>query len=699
MGPASNKVQPVERSETSVWSASLSWAALPALLLTFIHHGRYNLYFTGSSWGGSTLAIALRAVGILKARAQRVELTSHGERVDDPQSPRFLVQSWMPNEFTDQFFATHRRLIEEFAYPDSRVRQDRVLTSLRKSVAETVHQLLHFLEFARYWHGIKGTHSTRLVILSPHAVLANLIPAGWAGEDVEFVCPWTQQHSLLLRLGRGVLKCLTDSTRWRRSPSDSPASIGAVAVWGLDRTVLDDLFWWWESEIPADRVVLYFDRADFPANREVVAQAEELGIRCVVLNRRAVGDSPHLLWRAAPGPVVSLGRAWRNLRAVAWGAPRGPAGRWLACRTLDMLRRSDQMEDFLVDFNVRGLFHYQDTDLDPLSLACDAAGSARIGVHWSHYGWPHVANARLSQVYFAWGKHYAGIMDVDGSCPDNLLLSGCIIRGAYPGGADPGEAKRHRASVTTGGATRVLALFDQSLPCEGFYEFFLKRTIEDSRWGLLIKPKGQDDLPWVRQYLPKLQSLYEQAAATGRVQMLDHAKVSTPQAAAAADFAVAVDINSAAVISALAGHPSIHLDYVRLHASPMPDWAKLYHAGPDRLVFDDPEKLWRALNEYFDEPGSNADLGVADEAVLREIDPFRDGKTGKRIGRFLCWYLEGLDSGLDRDQALGDASRRYGSEWGQETVVRRPDAIPITAAVQATLPPDQNLSKATKGNG
>ena len=226
-------------------------------------------------------------------------------------------------------------------------------------------------------------------------------------------------------------------------------------------------------------------------------------------------------------------------------------------------------------------------------------------------------------------------------------------------------------------------MFDNILPCEGFYEYFLRKIIEDPRWGLLIKPRSYDHLPWVRQRLPDLQALYEQAVATGRVQMLNHAKVSPPEAAAAADFAVSVDLNSAGVISALAGHPSIHLDYVRLHASPLSDWATLYNSGPDRIVFDDPEKLWQALNNYFDRPGTNPDLGVVDEGLLREIDPFRDGKAGQRIGQFLRWYLEGLDSGLDRDQALSDASRRYGSEWGQGNVVQRTATTPVPAAVQA----------------
>ena len=161
--------------------------------------------------------------------------------------------------------------------------------------------------------------------------------------------------------------------------------------------------------------------------------------------------------------------------------------------------------------------------------------------------------------------------------------------------------------------------------------------------------------------------------------------LSPAAAAVAADFPAAVDINSGAVVSALAGCRSIHLDYVRLQDSPLSNWAKLYKAGADRLVFNDPTKLWDSLNRYFDEPGWNPTLGVADDTVLDEIDPFRDGGAGQRIGEYLRWYLQGLDDGLDLDLALGQADRRYANKWGNAMVVRGLTDDSAKAAYTATV--------------
>jgi len=157
--------------------------------------------------------------------------------------------------------------------------------------------------------------------------------------------------------------------------------------------------------------------------------------------------------------------------------------------------------------------------------------------------------------------------------------------------------------------------------------------------------------------------------------MLD-SRLSPGEAAVAADFCVGVDLNSATVIAALAGHRAIHLDYLRVHASPFSEWATFHHAGPDRLVFDDPEVLWDSLNRYFDQPGSEPGLGVTDDKLLQEIDAFRDGRAGERIGQYLQWYLEGLDQGKERDIALTEANHRYAEKWGREAWIGGLTSVP-----------------------
>jgi hypothetical protein len=578
------------------------------------------------------------------------------------------------NQFTLLFFDTHKETLERFTYPDKSVRPDRVLANLRKSAAQTAYDLLTFLDFARYYHRSQGQIPQRLVVVSSSAVLANTIPAGWAGENVDFIVPWSRQESLLLRLVRSIARGLAGSLRPRRSPSGAQASVAVEAAWRLDpKARLNALFWWWDSDIPPERVVHFIVRDNLLLQSERLAQAEELGIRNVVLNPNAVGDSPHLLWRPSPGAALSITRVLRTVKTLAWGVRKGRVARWQACRITNMLHQSEYFTDFLKAFNIRAVLEQQDSGMDYVSIACDAAGAARIGYHWSHVDWPIAYHERLHQVYFAWGSHHVRVMEAAGSCVDHVLLSGCIVRGAHPDSDALVDQQAQRKTLTDHGASRVIALFDRTLAAEEFYEFFLRKVIEDPRWGLLIKPKNLQ-LPWDKQPLPELKKLYEQASSTGRVILLDRL-LSPADAAAVADFAVGIDISSATVVAGLGGNRAIHLDYIDHQNSPFSEWADISNAGQGSLVFNDPELLWASLNRYFDEPDSSnrlglSSLGLMEDPLLSSIDPFRDGQSGKRVGQYIEWYLEALDQGLERDAALAQANLRFATEWGEKSVIK-----------------------------
>ena len=656
----------------SVWTDDLGWHTLPALVAVFIRHGRFSLRFTKSARSGNLLATILRVMGLLVSSPERVQLTRHGEHFDDPESAVYRLFGRV-NDFTSGFVTDQDKLLADLRCQDPRARPDRVASSLGGEIGQSTYDLLGFLEFIRYWHKSNEIPLGQLVILSPSSILAHKITPGWAGEeDVEFHYIWSPRNSLILQAGRVCWHFLPMCLRRRRDAVPSPSMIATELAWGLDRSArLNDLFWWWDSGIPANRVLLVFDRADAVASRDVVNLAGQLGIKCVVKHPRAAGDSPHLVWRASPGPAISFRRLMRGLGLFLWGVGRGRSRQWAATRLMSMLIHSSSHEDLFNDFNVRAVFHHHEAGQDDVSLACDLAGAARIGIHWSHIQFPAANLPRLHQVYFAWGQHHASILEASDSRADQILISGCIVNGAS---LDPNYSSGRPTpsfSMDSSGVTRVLALFDQGSPLGNFYEFFLRRVLDDPRWGLLIKPKNiSKGIPQtLRDHSPHLLDLYGQAVASGRIHILD-SQVSPAEAAATADFSVGPSNLSAAVVAALAGNRVIHLDYPRLHSSPLAKWAKLYRAGPEQIVFDDPERLWESLNRHFDEPGSEPNLGQASKEVLGDIDPFRDGLAGSRIGEYLRWYLDGLDGGLERDSALEQASDRYAGKWGSDMVVR-----------------------------
>jgi hypothetical protein len=653
----------------SVWAADLSWGSLPGILRLYLRCGPFPLRFTKISQSFSYFVRTLTALHLLKTESGFVNYIGHGEHVDAPDSEAFQIQA-LKNQFADLFSKKYAPLLSAAPYPDSRAAPARVFANLKMAAATHIYELLEFVAFARYWHRSQGVAPGTLVILSHHAILANTVPAGWAGPDVRFMNSRSKKQSLFGRLGLQLWVFVCQAWRRKRPAPSGPFKVASTAhFYGLDRTAaINDLHWWWQSGISADRLIFCFDHPYRTATQKIVRQAEALGVRCVVLRRNCAGDCPNLLWKPAPGPWTATVRFWWAVKTILWGAGRSGVRRWITCRMLDMLNMSQRLEDFMQEFNVRVFFHYQDDTIDYVSLACDAVGGIRIGDEWSHHHWPSASQLRLHHLYFAWGPYYATVLKLIGSCVDHLLLSGCTIKGSHPAADAPEEVQKAATALRSHGATRILALFDTSLPCADFYRFFLDHLVQDSRWGLLIKSKRPVIPPWVTTYDDEVKRLYEKAVPTGRVVMLP-GNLSPAEVAAGAHISVGVDVNSAIVVAALAGRRAIHLDYVGLHLSPIKEWAMFYRAGPDRLVFDDPNKLWTELNRFYDEPDATRDLGLAGDHVLRHIDPFRDGAASQRIGEYLFWYLGGLDQGLDREAALQEASRRYAKKWGRDKVV------------------------------
>jgi hypothetical protein len=139
------------------------------------------------------------------------------------------------------------------------------------------------------------------------------------------------------------------------------------------------------------------------------------------------------------------------------------------------------------------------------------------------------------------------------------------------------------------------------------------------------------------------------------------------EAAMAADISVGLGLptNSAAIQVALAGLRSVCWDAARHFSHPFYVW------GRERVVFEDLERLFLAIQEYRADPLRHADLGDY-KPVLADIDPYRDGRAAARIGEYLGWLLRALGAGKDRRTAADRANlnfrERYG-DWSVQTLV------------------------------
>ena len=145
---------------------------------------------------------------------------------------------------------------------------------------------------------------------------------------------------------------------------------------------------------------------------------------------------------------------------------------------------------------------------------------------------------------------------------------------------------------------------------------------------------------------------------------------SPADVAVVADFSIGLGTYSAVVVSALSGARVIFLDFERIDQGQCNQPYFILHSlGPNRCVFYDFDSAKQAILDYVNNPESNPALGDT-SSVLDFFDPFRDGKAGQRIGEYMGWYLEGLDKGLSRDDALCISTEKYADKWGEDKVLR-----------------------------
>ena len=140
------------------------------------------------------------------------------------------------------------------------------------------------------------------------------------------------------------------------------------------------------------------------------------------------------------------------------------------------------------------------------------------------------------------------------------------------------------------------------------------------------------------------------------------------------DIAVVLGISSAGILCALRGARTVFWDPSGARKGPLSQWIHRFGWDNEKIVFERMDELIPAVEEYLRSASASSELGDF-TSRLDEIDSFRDGKTGLRVGRFVRWFLEGIDQGFNRDQALKFASDNYTREWGAEKIHLTPGNI------------------------
>ena len=201
-----------------------------------------------------------------------------------------------------------------------------------------------------------------------------------------------------------------------------------------------------------------------------------------------------------------------------------------------------------------------------------------------------------------------------------------------------------------------IALFDTlwappSVPMsviEDFYRKFLEMAIGKSGYRLIVKAKKEFSINALGR---DIRALMKEAERLGRCVVLDPSH-HIYTVSRVADITVALP-STAIFESILSRTRTLIFNYERVYSETF-----YQNNGLGRMIFEDLDELILAIVEYAG--GSRPDLGDC-SGIIQKIDPFRDGNAGKRVGNYMNCFIEGINNGLDRDNALDMANKKYNS--------------------------------------
>ncbi len=458
---------------------------------------------------------------------------------------------------------------------------------------------------------------------------------------------------------------------------------GAIAVHfaeGADLSRRSEFFWLPKSGVEPSRVVAYIDFLDIytrrPIAESVLHQIEAAGIRWVCMERGGyVARRSPPIWRPglASRDLLKKFRQRRRLISVSH-----PGEEWLFRAAEDLLREVGYWEDFYRSFGIRLHIDPEEGSYRNIaqSIALDLIGGIRIGNQRSEWQFPRdVSLGQLPHhVFFSWGSGAQVGLRNGRNRIDYMVMSGFTNDGAFRTSFNKSRTLRARLELHR--ARFIVALYDNTYGSDmhisegmvrAFYMAFLDWLSEEDDLGIIVKSKK----PSVLENLPDVKERLAQAGA--RCVVLANPRGRLPsEASYAADIAVGIGISSAVIEAVIAGCRGVHCDLSGMQFHSFHQW------GYERVVFDDLARMMARLRRFKHESSTEPELGLYGP-MLEEIDPFRDGRAGERVGTYIRWLLEAFDKGHGRDAAIHEANVKYKTRWGEDKVLylgTREDPIP-----------------------
>lgn len=432
-----------------------------------------------------------------------------------------------------------------------------------------------------------------------------------------------------------------------------------------------DFFFWQRSEFPARNILVMNALPQDPFDEAKAASLAEYEIASVALHPGATRCDSVPFFIHRPHLPNYARHETRSLRS-----PGRIEARWVRNQVNRYFIERDYWADLFRSYNVKIFLTWYRFDNRHYAIAdaLESLGGVTAIYQRACQPDPTAEICVNAEVMFGYSPKDADVERRAGSIIQYHVAVGYFGDHRFALLREP--ALRMREELQRNGATRILAFFDEnSGPDERWhtgarfqaenYEFLLEKVLAEPWLGLVIKPKVPNTL---RARLgPAVAGLLDRAIATGRCHLYQEGTLhgSHPPALAALSADIALHGHlcgaTAGLEAALAGVPTLMLDREGWHVSPF------YQLGVGRVVFHDWPSLWSRLTEHW--TTAQGVPGFGDwSSMLETLDPFRDGRAAERMGTYLKWLIEGLNSGQDRQLVMANAAERYGSIWGFDKI-------------------------------
>lgn len=449
-------------------------------------------------------------------------------------------------------------------------------------------------------------------------------------------------------------------------------------VEGIDIERRSDIFWYPLSEIDPVRILIYFDGTlSKIIGDSVIKKIENMGIQWVSLRLRGMDQKRNKRWVFKRHQNSTISKDIKKLTELYCD---NLVERWLIEAGINLLKMVDYWQAFFHEYNIKIHYDPEESGLNNITknIALDLLGGFSIGKERSYLSYPQgvVLSFYPNHVFFVWNKKSSQYLTTNYNQNQNdyIIISGFTNDNSFE------RIKKKsiiiRQKLLESGAKFIVALFDNVHSMNDglyqviytphmlkFYKSFLEWVINDREVGIIIKSKK----PIVLESIPQIHSLLEQAEDMGRCFRIPNEFGSLPCLAAfAADIAVTIGLSLPATLieSVLADCKGIHYDATNIK----PFEKELYEWGYEKVIFDDIDRMIASCKRYKENPELEPGLGDFSEHV-NELDPFRDGRAGQRVGTYIHWCLEGFDAGLDREAVLQQANTKYAEMWGADKVI------------------------------